>query len=101
MTYAIANVVYGIDLTPGWDEDEKERWYAALAQISTEVTGRTLLDDVLDEPEDFGLVREYSGSGESPMWLGVKLGEFDETKNLPFDQLVGFAEVSSETKRNW
>lgn len=88
--YVIANIIYGIDLTtdrheePIFDElpEELKRAYE-------------------DDPENIGISGAYSGSGPTPQWVGVTLGEFDETSNFELEDLRQYLDVGEETVKQW
>lgn len=74
MSMAIGNIVYGIRCThemrlkaidlgmvaPGWNRDG---W------------------------EALGFTTEYSASGDLPIWCGAKLGEIDESGDVPIKEI--------------
>ena len=92
--YAIANVIYGIDLTTVGGDEESLRWVRAL---STETKKRMERD-----PAHIGLDYAYSGSGDVvPMWVGKELFRFDECDNFPLSLLAPFMNVTPEMEAGW
>jgi len=87
MTYAIANVVYGIDLT--YDEN----WLKELP--------KELEQSFDDNPENIGITTDYSGNGERPMWFGIKLCEFDECQTIRLDEIAKYNNPTDEIKQKW
>lgn len=96
MTYAIANVIYGLDLT-----------------ADSELSGGDLrgkVEKILeeqDDPEDFDtffevyLDHDYSGNGPAPTWFGVELGEFDECTNMALSELDEYMNPSDKIKHQY
>jgi len=81
MTYAIANVIYGIDLTNfPWDQTDLDE---------NEV-------EVFDE-----LSHSYSGNGDPPIWLGPEIWSFDECNNFPLSELIENTKVTPEIEKEW
>lgn len=80
MSYAIGHIVYGIDLTQSYGLDEWEEY-------------RDAISDLRDAD---ALQGAYSGSGDSPLWLGVTLGEIDECNNVTFADVQRMAEVTDK-----
>lgn len=74
MTYAIAHIIYGIDLSP-----ETVRTDARLVQHGP-VIDRLRSEDALGTA--------YSGSGDRPVWLGATMGHFDECNTIDGKALV-------------
>lgn len=92
MTYAIAKIVYGIDLTHHYGETPA--WMLHLSE--------DLRKDIEDgDPQDYGLGCGYSGSGEPPTWLGPSIGKFDECRNFPLATLKRYMEVNADMIDKW
>lgn len=87
MSYAIANVVYGVPLTEEvWDAVRRyveSPEYAAVEVHEEEID--------LDDPESFGFETMYSGSGDRPGYCGVKITDFDECSSQPWGKILSQA----------
>lgn len=89
MSYTIGHIIYGIDLT------EDDNW--------TKHLSKGMRDIFLDaDPSEFGLTSAYSGSSSnSPLWLGVGIGQIDECRNFPLETLKRFMEVNADLIDRW
>lgn len=74
MTYAVAHIIYGINLLV-----DPYRPDPRLAQHAATI-------ETLQEQDLLGSA--YSGSGDAPVWLGASLGTFDECNVLDGKELV-------------
>jgi len=83
MTYAIGSIVYGINYK---DIEENPDKYAA-----TENDVEALVDGDL-------LVREYSGNGDAPTYLGVRLGSIDECNDVALAELIKIGRKADDVK---
>lgn len=78
MTYAIGNIIYGINLTYG-PYDNKPDLFA---------DHRDELSDLVGDHVD-GFDGAYSGSGDSnPEWFGLSMSEFDECSDLTGAKMI-------------
>ncbi len=88
MSYAIATVIYGVDLT-GFPDELDLDW-------------GPLHEEGYDWDESIGIHSEYSGnSDENPCYLGVEIHSFDECNNFLLKDLVKKCEVTSEIIAKW
>lgn len=83
MTYAIAEVVYGIDLT-----------HFPFKELQVEGC-----EDF--DPDGFGVSHSYSGNGFTPIWIGPVLWNFNECGNFPLSELNKKAEVTPKVIEKW
>lgn len=84
--YAIAHVIYGVDLT-----------YFPFRDLG-------LSEDTLQAIEDreIGLIEsKYSGNGDAPVWFGVKLTSFDECGSFLLSQIVEESKITPEVEKKW
>lgn len=90
MSYAIANVIYGIPVT-------KENFFDKLENLKMHQIPKSFLEEHFNDldglsMEDVGTIftedgspftAKYSGSAdEMPMWFGLELDSFDETAHV-------------------
>lgn len=85
MSYAIGEIVYGIDLTEsgGYGPDK------AFDEFAGEIS------DLRDIERVGGA---YSGSGIAPRWVGPQITSIDECDNVRFLEVVKSAEVTEAHK---
>lgn len=84
MTYAIGQLVYGIDLTP------RSYSHDPLKAIRAEIS-----DACEEEAKGFGSA--YSGGGDPPMWFGINLDyEVSECDEIDCEELRTKLEVTPE-----
>lgn len=69
MTYAIGEIIYGINLTDSGDFDVDQ-------------------DELEEFKESHYVDSAYNGNGVDPYWLGVKVGEIDECSNMCGSELL-------------
>ena len=65
MTYAIGEIVYGVDLNDSRFDNFKD-----------------LIEDILVEIETPGFGSAYSGNGDKPYWFGIHMGNIDECNTI-------------------
>lgn len=74
MAYAIANFIYGINLTEPANADYGSK-------------ERNRIYEMLDH-EKVGMVSHfYNGNGDMPVFIGEELGSVNEFENKPFDKV--------------
>lgn len=90
MTYAIGEIVYGLDLSkPGYRGVDKWEDY------------RGELEELI-ETEGLGFGSAYSGSGDSPEWFGVESQHgIDECDAVDGEWLIGVLTVTEEVKKSY
>lgn len=89
MSYAIAEIVFGLNLT---DIDNLPA-NSLLANVDK---------DELEEFVESGYVESaYSGNGDEPRWFGVNMGDFSEGNNIRADQLLKELTVTDEQKAEY
>lgn len=95
MSYAIANVIYGIPIT-------KENFFDKLENLKMHQIPKSFLEEHFNDLEGLSMedvatvfgengspfTSKYSGSAdETPMWFGLELDSFDETANVRISDL--------------
>ncbi len=85
MSYAIANVIYGIDLSEfPWNE-----------------TNLNPEDYDFEDADSLGLESAYSASDLTPMWLGPEIWKFNECENFTLAEMNKKCEVTPKHIQQW
>lgn len=80
MTYAIGNIVFGVDLQDNTKLDEEE------------------LDDLADQDI---ITRQYSGGDEAPVYFGVDMAMIDECTTYGGDKLINMLTVTDAQRAEY
>lgn len=81
MTYAVGQIIYGVDLT------ELPR-------------GLSIVADIGDVLEDYAETA-YSGNGDEPRWFGATMGSIDECTTEDGDSLIQQLTATDEHKTSY
>jgi len=84
MAYAIGNIVFGIHLN-----GNETLLEAVLEQDRIDQDDEYSADpaEVWEIAEGYGFDHDYSGNGEAPYWVGVRIGRIDECGPIRFSDL--------------
>ncbi len=114
MSYAIAHVIYGFDLTEARSEGSNKKPLPSWQNIVNHLVNRfnSEGDEELLGNADVGHEQVFedkvgfdgaytSGGDMNPFWFGVKVAQFDECNNIGFNELLESCKVTEKVMNKW